>query len=197
MKNGLLILNGILLLAVGVLFYLHFNSSSKPDAKPATGTVNNSAPDGDGVRIAYIEMDSLENSFTLIRDVKNELERKEVAMNNELTGLEKKYRSKATEYQGQAATMTQVQSEMATRDMMQLEQTIKNRKMALDQEYQDLYMRKMKDVKSRIENFLKDYNKDKKYTYILAYEPGLFYYRDTTYNITGDVVSGLNKQYKK
>ncbi len=197
MKNGLLILNGILLLAVGVLFYLHFNSSSKPDAKPATSTVNNSAPDGDGVRIAYIEMDSLENSFALIRDVKNELERKEVAMNNELTGLEKKYRSKATEYQGQAATMTQVQSEMATRDMMQLEQTIKNRKMALDQEYQDLYMRKMKDVKSRIENFLKDYNKDKKYTYILAYEPGLFYYRDTTYNITGDVISGLNKQYKK
>ena len=93
--------------------------------------------------------------------------------------------------------MTQVQSEMATRDMMQLQQNMQSRKQQLDQEYQDFYMRKMKEVKTRIEDYLKEYNAKKGYTYIFAYEPGLFYYRDTTYNITGDVLKGLNEQYKK
>jgi outer membrane protein len=198
MRNGLLILNIILLIAVGVLFYLHFSSGNKQDKKPDTVAAGNqSAPAGSEVRIAYIEMDSLESAFAMIRDVKNELTRKEESMNNELSGLEKKYRDKAAVYQGQAATMNQMQSEAATKDMMQLQQTIQSRKQDLDQEYQNLYMGKMKDVKSKIEDFLKEYNKDKRYTYILAYEPGLFYYKDTTYNITGDVIRGLNKRYKK
>jgi len=58
-------------------------------------------------------------------------------------------------------------------------------------------MRKMKDVKTKIEDYLREYNSRRGFTYIFAYEPGLFYYRDTAYNITGDVVRGLNDQYKK
>jgi outer membrane protein len=200
MKNGLLILNVILLIAVGVLFYLHF---SKPgtDRAGKTGKVLSGTPNvpagSENVRIAYIEMDSLENAFTLIRDVKNELARKEAAMTNELSGLENRYRNKAADYQRQGQNMNQMQSEAATKDMMQEEQKIRTRKQQLDQEYQNYYMDKMKDVKTRIEDFLKEYNKDKRYTYILAYEPGLFYYKDSTYNITNDVIQGLNKRYKK
>jgi outer membrane protein len=93
--------------------------------------------------------------------------------------------------------MTQVQSEMAQRDMMQMQQNMQSRKQALDQEYQEFYMRKMKDVKTKIEDFLKDYNQQKGFTYIFAYEPGLFYYRDTALNITNDVIRGLNDQYTK
>jgi outer membrane protein len=148
-------------------------------------------------RIAYFEMDSLESSFEMVKDVKNELGKKEETINGELERLERSYRNKAAQYQSQAQTMTQVQSEMATRDMMQLQQNMQSRKQQLDQEYQDFYMRKMKDVKTKIEDYLKQYNAQKGYTYIFAYEPGLFYYRDTTYNITGDVVKGLNEQYKK
>ena len=32
---------------------------------------------------------------------------------------------------------------------------------------------------------------------IISYEPGLFYYKDTAYNITEDLVKGLNEKYKK
>jgi outer membrane protein len=58
-------------------------------------------------------------------------------------------------------------------------------------------MRKMKDVKNKIEEYLKTYNNEKGYSYIFAYEPGLFYYRDTMYDITNDVIKGLNDIYKK
>jgi outer membrane protein len=196
MKNGILILNAVLLVLVGVLFYLHFSSNSNKTTvkKSDTKTAQNTAPD---FKIAYFEMDSLESSFAMVKDVKSELGKKEESINGELERLERTYRNKAAQYQSQAQTMTQVQSEMATRDMMQLQQNMQSRKQQLDQEYQDFYMRKMKDVKTRIEDYLKQYNAQKGYTYIFAYEPGLFYYRDTTYNITADVVKGLNDQYKK
>ena len=58
-------------------------------------------------------------------------------------------------------------------------------------------MRKMQDVKAKVEIFLKEYNKNKRYSYILAYEPGFIFYRDSVYNITGDLLKGLNAEYKK
>lgn len=192
MNRGLLFFNIVLLVLVGVLFYLHFAPDKKESVKPAAVA---SSPKE--FRIAYFEMDSLEAAFAMVKDVKGELARKEEAINSELARLDKNYREKANMYQGQAATMSQVQSEMATRDMMQLQQTMQSRKASLDQEYQDFYMRKMRDVKTRIEDFLKDYNSKKGYSYIFAYEPGLFYYRDTAYNITNDVIKGLNDGYKK
>jgi outer membrane protein len=196
MKNGMLILNVVLLILVGVLFYLHF-SSKNPSPKVAGSSVVKGEPAQQSSSIAYFEMDSLETSFAMVKDVKNELSRKEEAINNELSRLEKAFRNKGAQYQSQGANMTQVQSEMAQRDMMQMQQNMQSRKQALDQEYQEFYMRKMKDVKTKIEDFLKEYNQQKGFTYIFAYEPGLFYYRDTALNITNDVIRGLNDQYTK
>ena len=194
MKNGILIFNIILLILVGVLFYLHFTQDEKGVKSNANDKVTTNPGD---FKIAYFEMDSIENSFAMVKDVKAELSKKEEAINNELEKLEKNYRNKIAKYQAQGASMTQVQSEMAQRDVMQLQQNIQSRRQQLEQEYQELQMRKLKDVKTRIEDFLKDFNKDKRYSYILSYEPGLFYYRDSAYNITADVITGLNSRYDK
>jgi outer membrane protein len=195
MNRGLLILNLLLLVAVAVLFYLHFSTGKTANVK--TSAVKPSAQSETECRIAYFEMDSIENSFTVVKDVKNELGREEDRINSEMASLEKKYRDKIAQYQSQASTMTQVQSEMANRDVLQMQETMKGKKQELDSRYQDLYMRKMRDVKSKIEDFLKEYNNQKGFSYIVAYEPGLFYYKDTAYNITPDVIKGLNKRYEK
>src|SRR5688500_15549371 len=118
MKSGFLVFNTILLVLVAILFYLHF-SGKKPAAAQVAGvkyagtTASTPLPD-QSFRIAYFDMDSLENSFFLIKEVKDELSRRERAVNAELTRLEKGYKDKLEKYQGQAATMNQVQSEMAT-----------------------------------------------------------------------------------
>jgi len=195
MNRGLIILNVLLLIAVGVLFYLHFSSNKKAGVK--TVASEPSLKKDTDCRIAYFEMDSIENSFTLFRDVKNELSREENRINNEMASLEKKYRDKIAQYQNQAATMNQVQSEMANRDVLQMQEAIRGKKQELDSKYQDLYMRRSREVKSKIEDYLKEYNSQKGFSYILAYEPGLFYYKDTAYNITPDVIKGLNQRYEK
>jgi outer membrane protein len=194
MKNGLLAFNFVLLILIGVLFYLHYSSKNNTNIVAASST---KPVAGNGAfRIAYFEMDSVESSFAMVKDVKAELNKKEDAINSELARMEKDYRAKAAQYQSQAASMNQTQSEMAQRDMMQTQQNMQGRKQQLEQEYQEFQMRKQKDVNARIEEFLKDYNKSKNYSYIVSYEPGLFYYKDTAFNITADLVKGLNEKYK-
>ncbi|HEX3025194.1 MAG TPA: OmpH family outer membrane protein, partial [Chitinophagaceae bacterium] len=67
----------------------------------------------------------------------------------------------------------------------------------MDQEMQDETVKKLQDVKKKIEDYLKEYNKGKGYSYIFASSPDLIYYKDTVYNITNDLLKGLNEMYKK
>jgi len=54
------------------------------------------------------------------------------------------------------------------------------------------------DIRKKIEDYLKEYNKTKGFNYIISYEANSFIYiRDTAYNITDDLVNGLNAEYKK
>jgi len=197
MKNGLLVLNVILLVAVGYLLFIHFSPKKHTDLA-ASSSFDDSSSVNTNFRIAYFEMDSIESNFNMVKDVKAELNKKEETINNELDRLDRTYREKVNDYQqkARAQSMTQTQSETATQDLMTTQDQMKSRKQSLDQEYNDFMMRRMKDVKSRIEDFLKEYNKTKNYSYIVSYEQGLFYYKDTAYNITADVIKGLNELYK-
>jgi outer membrane protein len=194
MKNAAMILNAVLLVLVAILFYLHFSSKEKPKEAVVKSSQTQKTFNND-FRIAYFEMDSIENSFAMVKDVKSELSREEDKIKSENARLQKLYADKYNQYQGQQ--LSQVQSEAASKDMMELQDRIRGQQQEMDQKYQDLYMRKMRDVKIKIEEFLKEYNKTKGYSYIFSYEPGFIFYRDTTYNITSDLIKGLNGQYKK
>jgi outer membrane protein len=189
MNKGLLVFNVILLVLVGVLFYLHFSSKQGVANVANTKSDNASAP----FRIAYFEMDSVTNNFSVVKEVKAELSKKEQDMTNDLARMEKSLMNKAKEYQSQP--LSQVQSEVATNDMRERQRQYEVQKGKYDQEYQDLYMSKMVEVRTKIEDYLKEYNKAKGYTYIFSYEPTFIYYRDTTYNITADLLKGLSDKY--
>lgn len=196
MQKASFILNLVLLVAVAVLFYLYFSGKKNtPETKVAASTSSGNVPDGE-FRIAYFEMDSINNSFALVKDVKSELSREEERINSELTKLQRTYNDKLIRYQNSQEASSQIESEKVRRDIMDLQNRISARKQELDQKFQDLYMRKMQEVKNTVEDFLTAYNKDKGYAYILAYEPGFIFYRDSALNITDDLVKGLNAQYK-
>jgi outer membrane protein len=196
MKNALLVLNLVLLVAVAVLFFLHFSGRKTSETSKISSSNTVDERPVDDFRIAYFEMDSLNNSFALVKDVKAELNREEEKMNNELARLQKSYNDKVTQYQGQARSMSSQESENVNRDIVQMQQRFASVKQQWEIKLQDLSMRKMQEVKNKVEEFLKEYNKAKGYKYILAYEPGFMFYRDSTYDITNDLVKGLNEKYK-
>ena len=59
-------------------------------------------------------------------------------------------------------------------------------------------MEEMGDLQKKVEDFLKKYNEKKGYSFIVSYRPGEFmYYKDSVYDITKDIVNGLNAEYSK
>ena len=195
MKNTLLVINAILILLVGYLYYLHFQESKSPAVKEVkSATMNNVA---DKSKVAYIDLDSLQNNYGYYKKIKADFERKQSAANDEITSMQKKFQSRAVQLQQKAATMNQKEQETAMQEINKMQQDLQNRKQAIDNELYNYNAKMKEDILTRIQNFLKDYNKDGKYSYIFSYEPGFMFYKDSTLDITPDVIGGLNALYSE
>lgn len=197
MKNGLLVWNILLTLLLGYLFIAHLRGGKRDSIQGKSSSVDSLTYNKD-FRIAYFEMDSVEANYQMVKDVKAEMSKEENKINNELDRLSQKYQQRYEYYQQQerAGRMTQSQLESASMELKALDNQIRTTKQNLDQDYNNFVVLRMKDVKKNIEDFIREYNKDKHYSYIVSYEQGLFYYKDSAYNITTDVIKGLNAAYK-
>lgn len=193
MKNATLGFNIVLALAVSVLFYLHF--SSKKSAT-AVANINTAVADGK-FKIAYFEMDSLENHYEYFIEVRNVLRGKDQENGRQLSEMKNTFAAKYQELQKTAQGMTQAEVNGKQQELMQMEKTFQNKEQMLNQDLQNESFKRLQDVKRKVEDYLKEYNKDKGYSYVLTSSPDLIYLKDSVYNITSDLIQGLNKQYKK
>ncbi|MEO6290683.1 MAG: OmpH family outer membrane protein [Ginsengibacter sp.] len=195
MKNILLVTNIVLIFLVGFLYYLHFSknkNTSVQNIQPSS--VNHEI---ENAKVAYIDLDSLQNNYTYYKKIKADFEKKQEAANNEITTLQKKYQSRAMQLQQKGPNMNQQEQESAMQEMNKMQQDLQAKKQGIDNDLYNTNSKMKEDILSRIQNFLKDYNKDGKYSYIFSYEPGFMFYKDSTLNITPDVIVGLNELYKE
>jgi outer membrane protein len=194
MKNGLLIWNVVLTLVAGYLLVTHF-TSKKNVASGIKVSSKDSAAANSRFRIAYFEMDSVENNFQMVKEVKAEVNEKEKEYNNDLAKLDYTYQNRVESYRNKGK-LNNDEIEKAQIDLKQLQEQLKVQKQGLDQEYQDFVMHRQLSLKTAIGDFLKEYNKAKDYSYIIVYTGDLVYYKDTAYDITEEVIKGLNEMYK-
>lgn len=195
MKNFTPILTIFLTVAVAVLFYLQF--STKKNSTISSKNLNDSVAAASGFKIAYFEMDSLENQYNYLKDVRNSLRSLEQRKSGELAALRNSGRNKIAEYQKRGHSMTEQEMAAANEDIMRLDNELKSQEQQKSQELQDESIRKIQDVKNTIEAFLKEYNKGKNFSYILSSSADIMYLKDTAYDITKDLIEGLNNEYKK
>lgn len=193
MKNALYIINGVLVVAVGVLFYLFLtekkhNSAAVVQAKNWVDTTNSPT------RIAYFEWDSIENQ-KFYKDMQGELNSRRDQVDKEKLKLSQIYQDRLESYSKKP--MSQVESEKAAQDMRNLEENLRSRMDKMEQGLNDFALRKKVEFNDKIREFLKQYNQQRGFTYIIANEPGFIFYRDSAFNITADVVAGLNQIYSK
>jgi outer membrane protein len=191
MKHLSTILSVIALALIAVLFYFQF-STKKTHTESHAGP----AEKDNSFKMAYFDIDSLQNNYQFYKDALEELKSKEQSMNNELQSLEKSYQRKIQEWQQRGSSMSQSEAEAANREYQQMQANYQQRRGMLEQQIGNLQMEKRKNIKEKIEAFLKDYNKDRKYAYILSYEPELMFYKDSAYDITADLIKGLNAGYQ-
>lgn len=200
MKKGLLIWNVALTVILGFLIFVQFRpkkESEEPKSTPLQEQVQ--GPAANPFRIAYFEMDSIEANLLIVREAKAKKSKMEEENDSRIGEMRKNLQQKFDYYQAQAQAgkLTATQSEAATAEMKRLDDEIRDRKQQMDSDLNDFVTRNQSDIQKKIENFLKEYNKEKNYAYIFVNERGLFYYCDTAYNITADVIKGLNEQYSK
>lgn len=193
MRNILLVINIILVVLVGYLYYLHFSSVKKETVYKMQHSNNGNQKNES--KVAYIDLDSLQNNYTYYKKVKAEFESKQAAANDEISALQKKYQNRAMQLQQKSAGMNQQEQESAMQEINKMQQDLQAKKQSIDNDLYNYNSKMKEDILNRIQNFLKDYNKDGRYSYIFSYEPGFMFYKDSTLNITPDVIEGLNNLY--
>ena len=196
MNKGLLALNIVLLIGVGVLFFLFFNKKDNTSSVTATRTdpdpvVQEQTP------VAYFDMDSIEANFFLWKQVQAEVVKREAGINDTINQMRNGFQNYYQKLQAQSANLSPRQKDSLGNELAQMDAEIKNRTAELNQKYQTYFMTRQQEIVTKIKNYCKEFNKDKKYSYIIAREPGLFYYTDTAYNVTSELLKGLNAFYTK
>jgi outer membrane protein len=194
MKYISTILSVVALALIGVLFYqLSHHTDQLRKISDSETKVSAS-----GLKIAYFDMDTVQVHYDYFKDAQKQVQAKQDAMNMELGSLDRANQKKVEAWRQKGAAMTQAESEQAQQEYATMQQNFQSRKDALTQELYKNTEDLKTSIRKKIEDFLKDYNKQKNYSFIFAYDPGSFiYYKDTIYNITPEIVNGLNAAYKK
>lgn len=192
MKNLSVILNAVLFIAVGVLFYLHFSSGKQ---KPEI-IQSNTAASGSGNTVAYIVEDTLINHYAMFRDLAARLDKKQ-------QDLEAAYQTRANNLQNEIDNYRKRAPSMAPRDaqnmeeqLMQKQQNLYQYQQSLSQEMMDEQQKLNDQLYRKVSDFLKGYAYRNGYDVVLNYKrgSGMLYGKDML-DITDDVVRGLNAEY--
>ena len=170
------------------------NAAPKMDEQPAA------VPQG-GMKIAYVEVDSLASQYQFCIDYTKILEKKRTNATNTLNQKGQQLQAAMNNFQ-QKINNNQFRSreeaenaQLAIQRSQQSLQELQNRLGAeLEKEAADFSVA----LKDSLDHFLAIYNKDKKFDLILSKSDATnnILFADKRYDITQDVINGLNKRYK-
>jgi outer membrane protein len=199
MKNLSVILNVVLIVAVGILYYL-FLTEKKASVLSSKGAVSSEKFDyANRPPLAYIELDSLNERIGYLKSVRKELEAEQKSIEREWENGYQGLENQKNNFLKKGSAITQEMAQQFQEQLLQQQQLIDNKKQALSQKLSEKHFQIMDGVQKKLKDFLADYNKEKKYMYIFTTGTGLDYmvYKDSALNITNDVVEGMNAKMKE
>jgi len=204
MKQLSLVINIVLLIAVGTLYYLHFSSGKKTaqDQPIKKAVPKTSLVELDKAPIAYVDLDSLNEKITYIKERRQELEAEQKAIENEWMNASRALQKKRDDFIRQhdgGKTLTEEMALAFQEELMQQQQNIEDKRQNASQKLSEKSYKFMSDIQKKLKDFLLDYNSNGTYKYIFTTGTGLDYivFKDSTLNITDDVISGMNEKIGK
>lgn len=197
MNKTPLYLNIILILAVGVLFYLHFSDKSKGSKKNEAVSVAKSDPSG--ISIAYLDLDSLNEKVSYIKKKRKDLESEQLSIETEWENGYRNLENQKNNFLKRGNAITQEEAQKFQASLISQQQQVDGKKQSQLQKLNEKSVSLMDNIQKQLKGFLEEYNKEKKYTYILTTGGGLDYiiHKDSSLNITEDVIKGMNEKMKE
>ncbi|MFN7704789.1 MAG: OmpH family outer membrane protein [Chryseotalea sp.] len=192
MKNLSIGLNVALLIAVAVLYYLHFASpSSKTNSAGKNGVLLQDA------KIAFINADSVLKYYSFLEVNKKELEAKGSKLEQDFRDRAQSLQNDVNQYQRTVNNMTFGQAKAAEEDLAKKQQNLQMYQQRLQQELAIEEGKLNRELYERITKFLKGYASQNNLQVVLKYDPTSdVLFGGETLDITQAVIDGLNTEYK-
>ncbi len=196
MKNLSLVFNGVLLVAVIILFVLFFGENKKiADVDNRPVTVSDTSVSGS---IAFVELDSILVNYDMYKDQQEELLAKQQKSEAELNSKSKAWEKKAGEYQNnlQKGLITRAQASEIEAQLYQTQQELLQLRDQMSMNLSEEKQVTDRKVMYSILEYLDEFNADKRYKYILSKSfGGPVFFADPSNDITQEVLDGLNAKY--
>ena len=179
-------------LAIAAMMVTCNNATPKMDEQPA-------AASGDGLKIAFVEVDSLMTQYDFAKDYSVTLQKKSNNARNTLTqkgnalqaavnNFQQKLNNNGFQSREQAASV-QNAIQRQQNDLQELQARLENELATETAKFNEA-------LRDSLQNFLKDYNADKHFDLILSKAGDNILLGSSKLDITQDVINGLNKRYK-
>ena len=150
------------------------------------------------LKIAYVEVDSIMTQYTFAKEYSALLEKKGQNIQATLAQKQQNLQAAAANFQQkiQQNAYTREQAEQIQMSLQKQNSDLQVLNQRLSGEFQAETEKYNNALRDSIQHFLAVYNKDKKYGLILSKAGDNILYADKAYDITNEVIAGLNKAYK-
>ncbi len=199
MRPFLIVVNSILIIAVVFLYVKIFKNTTLKKTEPSSNLISNNSGNLKNASIAFVELDSLNEKIGFIKDRRKELEIEQKSIETDWQNGYRGLENRKNVFLKRGNSITQQEAEKFQGELLQQQQQVDEKKRNLTQKLSEKSYKFMDDIQKKLKDFLNEYNKTKNYQYILTTGTGLDYmlYKDSTFNITADVIKGMNELMAK
>lgn len=193
--NKKTILRTVALAFVATMGMTSCDKSNPQMDQKANASVKAAAGD---MKIAYVEVDSIMSQYKFCKEYSLILQKKGQNIQNTLAQKQQALQAAAANFQQkvQQNAYTREQAEGVNASLQKQNNDLQILNQRLSAEFQNETDQFNKALRDSIQHYLASYNKDKKYSIIFSKQGDNLLYADKAYDITNEIVAGLNKAYK-
>lgn len=206
-KKTPIILNVLLIIAVTILYYLHFSTcnatcgkSMESDSTVASKPIVMSPKEIKASKIVFVNSDILNKEYEFVKDLTAAAQIKQQRLENAYQTKAQKFQQDYTDLQEKAS-----QGLLSENQGIAAQEDLKKRKDELDkmevqlQALVEEIQKSNEEVRKTVVDYVKEYNKKANYNFILTHTDGpggVLILANDSLDITREILEGLNEQYK-
>jgi outer membrane protein len=207
-NKGSLIINGVLAVAIIILFVLQFSDSTNSNSldiavieekvEPAS-LIKKHLIDTNrvGLTIGYVNSDTVTANYLFSKQLNADLMAKQSSAENKLRKEAEKLQADAEKFQQGAPIMGREELERTQAELMQRQEELQMMEYELSQKLQDKGYKANYDYIMATDKYLQKIGKSLGYDYIFGYRTGdLVMYANPDFDITKQVIELLNNEYR-
>lgn len=151
------------------------------------------------LKIAFVEVDSIMSQYKFCVERSEELEKKALNIENTLNKKGQDLQAAAAKFQDDYQNnriKSQAEGEARQAALQKQQSDLQALQQRLSEDFQAETDKFNTALRDSIQHYIAEYNKTKKYSIIFSKQGDNLLYADKAYDITDEIIAGLNKAYK-